>query len=44
MAAIKERGALRVAAIGEFPWLPENTTGSGGVDRLYRRLAALGSS
>ena len=27
--AIKERGALRVAAIGEFPWLPENTTGSG---------------
>ena len=29
IAAIKERGALRVAAIGEFPWLPENTTGSG---------------
>ncbi len=29
VAAIKERGALRVAAIGEFPWLPENTTGSG---------------
>jgi polar amino acid transport system substrate-binding protein len=27
--AIKERGSLRVAAIGEFPWLPENTTGSG---------------
>lgn len=27
--AIKERGALRAAAIGEFPWLPENTTGSG---------------
>lgn len=27
--AIKERGVLRVAAIGEFPWLPENTTGSG---------------
>ena len=27
--AIKERGALRVAAIGEFPWLPESTTGSG---------------
>lgn len=27
--AIKERGALRVAAIGEFPWLPENTSGSG---------------
>ncbi|WP_205041985.1 substrate-binding periplasmic protein [Rhodoligotrophos defluvii] len=27
--AIKERGTLRVAAIGEFPWLPENTTGSG---------------
>jgi polar amino acid transport system substrate-binding protein len=26
---IKERGVLRVAAIGEFPWLPENTTGSG---------------
>jgi polar amino acid transport system substrate-binding protein len=26
---IRERGALRVAAIGEFPWLPENTTGSG---------------
>ena len=29
VAAIKERGALRVAAMGEFPWLPENTTGSG---------------
>jgi polar amino acid transport system substrate-binding protein len=29
MAAIQKRGALRVAAIGEFPWLPENTTGSG---------------
>lgn len=27
--AIKERGVLRVAAIGEFPWLPENTTGEG---------------
>jgi polar amino acid transport system substrate-binding protein len=27
--AIKQRGALRVAAIGEFPWLPENTSGSG---------------
>jgi polar amino acid transport system substrate-binding protein len=27
--AIKQRGSLRVAAIGEFPWLPENTTGSG---------------
>jgi polar amino acid transport system substrate-binding protein len=26
---IKERGVLRLAAIGEFPWLPENTTGSG---------------
>jgi polar amino acid transport system substrate-binding protein len=26
---IKERGVLRAAAIGEFPWLPENTTGSG---------------
>lgn len=26
---IKQRGSLRVAAIGEFPWLPENTTGSG---------------
>lgn len=26
---IKERGTLLVAAIGEFPWLPENTTGSG---------------
>ena len=25
----QERGSLRVAAIGEFPWLPENTTGSG---------------
>lgn len=27
--AIKQRGILKVAAIGEFPWLPENTTGSG---------------
>src|SRR5918995_2491401 len=27
--AIKERGVLKVAAIGEFPWLPENTSGSG---------------
>src|SRR4051794_4414638 len=27
--AIKARGALKAAAIGEFPWLPENTTGSG---------------
>ncbi|MBL8905589.1 MAG: transporter substrate-binding domain-containing protein [Rhizobiales bacterium] len=27
--AIKERGTLKAAAIGEFPWLPENTTGSG---------------
>lgn len=27
--AIKARGVLKVAAIGEFPWLPENTTGSG---------------
>lgn len=27
--AIKARGTLKVAAIGEFPWLPENTTGSG---------------
>jgi polar amino acid transport system substrate-binding protein len=26
---IKQRGSLRAAAIGEFPWLPENTTGSG---------------
>jgi polar amino acid transport system substrate-binding protein len=26
---IKKRGTLRVAVIGEFPWLPENTTGSG---------------
>jgi len=26
---IKERGVLRAAAIGEFPWLPENTTGGG---------------
>lgn len=26
---IKERGVLNAAAIGEFPWLPENTTGSG---------------
>ena len=27
--AIKERGVAEGAAIGEFPWLPENTTGSG---------------
>jgi polar amino acid transport system substrate-binding protein len=27
--AIKKRGVLKVAAIGEFPWLPENTSGSG---------------
>lgn len=27
--AIQERGTLKAAAIGEFPWLPENTTGSG---------------
>src|SRR5581483_6241127 len=27
--AIKQRGTLRVGAIGEFPWLPENTSGSG---------------
>lgn len=27
--AIKQRGILKVAAIGEFPWLPENTSGSG---------------
>src|SRR5882724_12336949 len=26
---IKKNGVLRAAAIGEFPWLPENTTGSG---------------
>ncbi len=26
---IKQRGSLRAAAIGEFPWLPENTTGAG---------------
>jgi polar amino acid transport system substrate-binding protein len=26
---ITQRGALRAAAIGEFPWLPENTSGSG---------------
>jgi len=26
---IKKRGVLRVAVIGEFPWLPENTSGSG---------------
>lgn len=26
---IKARGTLRVAAIGEFPWLPENTSGTG---------------
>ena len=27
--AIKQRGVLKAAAIGEFPWLPENTSGSG---------------
>ena len=27
--AIKSRGELKAAAIGEFPWLPENTSGSG---------------
>ena len=27
--AIEQRGALKAAAIGEFPWLPENTSGSG---------------
>ena len=27
--AIKKRGTLKAAAIGEFPWLPENTSGSG---------------
>src|SRR5579872_2079229 len=27
--AIKTRGALKAAAIGEFPWLPENTSGTG---------------
>lgn len=27
--SIKLRDALPVAAIGEFPWLPETTTGSG---------------
>jgi polar amino acid transport system substrate-binding protein len=26
---IKKRGTLRAAVIGEFPWLPENTSGSG---------------
>jgi len=26
---IKKRGVLRAAAIGEFPWLPENTSGTG---------------
>ena len=26
---IKKRGVLKAAAIGEFPWLPENTSGSG---------------
>ena len=29
MDEIKKRGVLRAAAIGEFPWLPENTSGSG---------------
>ncbi len=27
--AIRERGVLRAAAIGEFPWLPQNTSGEG---------------
>jgi polar amino acid transport system substrate-binding protein len=27
--AIKARGTIKAAAIGESPWLPENTTGSG---------------
>jgi polar amino acid transport system substrate-binding protein len=27
--AIKQRGTLKAAAIGEFPWLPENTSGAG---------------
>ena len=27
--AIKARGSLKAAAIGESPWLPENTSGSG---------------
>src|SRR3954454_16407173 len=27
--AIKKRGALRAAATGLLPWLPENTSGSG---------------
>ncbi|MEP7174397.1 MAG: transporter substrate-binding domain-containing protein [Aestuariivirga sp.] len=27
--AIKARGSIKAAAIGESPWLPENTTGSG---------------
>jgi polar amino acid transport system substrate-binding protein len=27
--AIKARGTLKAGAIGEFPWLPENTSGSG---------------
>ena len=27
--AIKARGSLKAAAIGESPWLPENTTGKG---------------
>lgn len=27
--AIKARGTMKAAAIGESPWLPENTTGSG---------------
>jgi len=27
--AIKARGSLKAAAVGEFPWLPENTSGSG---------------
>ena len=29
MDEIRKRGVLRGAAIGEFPWLPENTSGSG---------------
>ena len=27
--AIKQRGTLRVGALGEFPWLAENASGSG---------------
>src|SRR3569832_1040443 len=29
IVAFKARGSLKAAAIGEFPWLPENSTGSG---------------